>query len=73
VTKHTFKAYDHYGKLVLSVWTRAPGSYAAERAAFQARLDRFELGHVDVASDDPHEENYRMRARASLNTRGEHG
>jgi hypothetical protein len=63
LTKHTFKAYDHRGKLVLSTWTKAPCSYAVECAAFQTRLDRGELSRVDVFSNDPHEENRTMRGR----------
>jgi len=55
MTKHTFKAYDARGRLVLSTWTRAPGAYTAECAAFQSRLNRFELARVDISSSDPHE------------------
>lgn len=55
MTKHTFKAYDARGRLILSTWTRVPAAYEAECAAFQARLNRNELLHVDIWSSDPHE------------------
>lgn len=63
MTKHTFKAYDRHGILVVSTWTRAPAAYAMECAAFQARLNRGELERVDVWSTDPHEPMRRLRAR----------
>jgi hypothetical protein len=55
MTKHSFKAYDAGNRLVLSTWTRVPAAYAAECAAFQARLNRHELARVDIWSSDPHE------------------
>lgn len=64
MTKHTFKAYDARGHLILSTWTRVPAAYEAERAAFQARLDRFELARVDIWSSDPHEPMRRLHPRA---------
>ena len=63
MTKHTFKAYDARGCLILSTWTRVPAAYEAERAVFQARLDRFELAYVDISSSDPHEPMQRLTAR----------
>lgn len=55
MTKHTFRAFDLVGRLVLSTWTRVPAAYTAECAAFQARLNRNELSRVDIWSSDPHE------------------
>lgn len=48
-----FKAYDHKGEVRSVVWTSPPGAEAAERQALAARLARFELGWVDVFSEDP--------------------
>jgi hypothetical protein len=45
---------------MLSTWTSAPATYAVECEAFQERLNRCEYLWVDVSSDDPHEENFRM-------------
>jgi hypothetical protein len=61
MTKHEFKAYGPKGDLKDYTWTSSPGTYAAECAAYQARLDRCELFWVDVWSSDPHEEYRRMR------------
>lgn len=66
MTKHTFKAYDARGRLILSTWTRVPAAYALERAAFQARINRAELSHVDIWSSDPHEPMQRLRPRPKL-------
>lgn len=63
MAKHTFKAYDRHGYLVASTWTRVPAAYAAECAAFQARLNRGELTRVDIWSSDPHEPMRRLRPR----------
>lgn len=63
MTKHTFKAYDKHGFLVASTWTRVPAAYAAECAAFQARLNRGELMRVDIWSSDPQEPMRRLRPR----------
>jgi hypothetical protein len=63
MTKHTFKAFDRHGYLVASTWTRVPAAYAAECAAFQARLNRGELSRVDVWSSDPHEPMRRLHPR----------
>lgn len=56
---HDFIAYGKDGRtVVLSVWTSAPMTYAAECGAFQARLDRGELSHVVVtrrAMSGPHD------------------
>jgi hypothetical protein len=64
MTKHTFRAYDLHGRLVLSTWTRVPAAYEAECAAFQARLNRAELARVDIWSSDPHEPMRRLEPRA---------
>ena len=63
LTKHTFRAYDARGRLVTTTWTKAPSTYAVERVAFQARLDRGELHRVEVTSNDPKEPDQTMRAR----------
>ena len=63
-TTRTFKAYDYKGQLVLCISTHGDGAYAAERGAFQERLNRFELGWVDISSDNPHEPAETMRARS---------
>jgi hypothetical protein len=57
----TYKAYNARGELVLSTWAIGRGSQFAEEAAYQARLDRGELGWVDASSDDPREPNIKMR------------
>lgn len=64
MTKHTFKAYDVRGRLVLSTWTRVPAAYAAECAAFQSRLNRLELARVDIWSSDPREPMRRLLPRS---------
>ena len=64
-TKHTFKAYSPTGELVLSTWTSVPATYAAECDAYQARLNRYELGWVTVASSDPKEPDRQMRAQGN--------
>lgn len=57
-----FKAYGYEGHCVLIVDTRGSAT-DVERAAFQERLDRGELAHVDVHYNDPYCEDERLRAR----------
>lgn len=63
MTKHTFKAYDAKGFLIESTWTRVPAAYEAECAAYQARLNRGELGRVDIWSSSWHEPMRRLTPR----------
>lgn len=63
MTKHTFKAYDRNGFLIESTWTRVPAAYEAECSAYQARLNRGELGRVDIWSSSPHEAMRRLSPR----------
>jgi hypothetical protein len=64
MTKHTFKAYDTAGRMVLSTWTRVPVAYLSERAAFQRRLNSDgQLSHVDICSSDPKEPLVRLMPR----------
>lgn len=44
---HDFKAYRG-NELIDHTWTSSPGTYSAECAAYQARLDRGSLTHVEV-------------------------
>lgn len=62
--KRTYKAYKR-GALILSTWASAPVSQATEEAAYQERLNRGDFDSVDVSSDDPHDQQFTMHARAS--------
>ena len=53
--KHTFKAYNSRGQLVLSTFTYAPVTYQVEKDVYQKRLNRGDFAHVTIASSDPME------------------
>lgn len=47
-SRDDFKAYKGPRELVLHCWTAADVAFEAEKAAFQSRLNRFELSRVEV-------------------------
>jgi len=51
--KTWFKAYRPDGSLEIQVWTASLGTEAAERAAFQAILDRGDLACVEIFHEEP--------------------
>jgi len=47
-----FRAYGPDGKLILHIWTSAPGPYAAEKAASQAGCDKGRYLYVDITDSE---------------------
>ncbi len=64
--KRWYKAYNAKGELRLHVWAMAHVGILAEEGAFQARLNKFELGYVDVSSSDSRTPNFRMVPQGKL-------